>query len=65
MPLLEGRAIEETDREGAPEVAVPSETLARRLYPHGSPIGRTVLLFDNTGLPMKDIGHAENLLNSL
>jgi putative ABC transport system permease protein len=55
MPLLEGRAIEDTDREGARPVAVLSETLARALYPHDSPVGRTVLLFDNTSLPMKDI----------
>jgi ABC-type antimicrobial peptide transport system permease subunit len=55
MPLLEGRAIGEKDRDGAPAVAVLSETLARRLYPQGSAIGRTVLLHDNLSRPPKDI----------
>ncbi len=55
MPVLQGRAIGETDRDGAPAAAVLSESLAKKLYPRGSPVGRTVLLFDNLSLPPKDI----------
>jgi predicted permease len=33
MPLLHGRAFNETDRQGAPLVAIVNETMARRIYP--------------------------------
>jgi predicted permease len=55
MPLLRGRDISATDRDGAPAVAILSESLARRLCPQGDPVGRTVVLFDNLSRPPKDI----------
>jgi predicted permease len=39
--LVEGRAIDSTDRAGAPRVVVMNETLARRLYPGTTAIGQT------------------------
>ena len=39
--LVEGRPIDSTDRAGAPRVVVMNETLARRLYPGTTAIGRT------------------------
>jgi predicted permease len=41
MRLIAGRAIADTDAAGRPDVAVINETAARRLFPGGSPIGRT------------------------
>ena len=43
MPIVEGRGFSATDREGAPWVAVISETFARRAWPGQSAIGRTVM----------------------
>jgi macrolide transport system ATP-binding/permease protein len=45
IPLLEGRDLDEHDREGAkPEAVVINETLARRLWPGGSALGRRMML---------------------
>ena len=43
MPIVEGRAFSASDREGAPWVAVISETFARQAWPGQSAIGRTVM----------------------
>src|SRR5262245_29727912 len=46
IPLLEGREFNEGDRPGAPRVTIINETLARRLWPQGPALGRTLLLND-------------------
>ena len=38
--LLRGRAIEPTDRAGTPAIGLVNETLARRMWPEGSAVGR-------------------------
>ena len=43
MRLIRGRTIQETDRAGAPLVAVVNESLAKQLYPNQDPIGRVML----------------------
>jgi predicted permease len=43
IPLLRGRDIQPTDREGSPPVAVVSEDYARDTWPGLDPIGRTLL----------------------
>ena len=40
IPIVLGRAISETDRAGAPMVAVVNETMARSLWPDQDPIGK-------------------------
>jgi predicted permease len=40
IPILQGRAFLPTDDDRAPKVAIINETLARRLWPDGSAIGR-------------------------
>jgi putative ABC transport system permease protein len=42
IPLIAGRDFDSRDRQGAPPVALLSESAARRLFPGQSPIGRTV-----------------------
>ena len=40
MPLVAGRDVQETDRTGAPPVAVISESMARALFSDQNPVGR-------------------------
>ena len=42
MPLLRGRAFNETDDEHHPRVAVVSNSLAERLFPGRDPIGKSI-----------------------
>jgi putative ABC transport system permease protein len=46
IPLVEGREFNEGDRPGAMRVAVINETLARRLWPQGAALERTLILND-------------------
>jgi predicted permease len=43
MPLVEGRAFRDSDREGSPRVAIVNEAFARQAWPGQSAIGRTVM----------------------
>ncbi len=42
IPILRGRAFDESDRAGAVPVAIVSQSLARRYWPHGDAIGHRV-----------------------
>ena len=42
IPLLRGRAFEETDDEKHPRLAIVNSTLAEHLFPNGDAIGKTV-----------------------
>ena len=42
IPIVEGRALEERDADGAPRTSVINETMARKYFPDGSPIGRVI-----------------------
>ncbi|MGV8039997.1 MAG: ABC transporter permease [Thermoanaerobaculaceae bacterium] len=42
MPLVAGRDLAETDREGTPQVVVISEAVVRRLYPGENAVGRQI-----------------------
>jgi len=44
IPLLQGRAFEDRDDEGAPPVAIVSSSLARRFFPEQNPIGRKIIV---------------------
>jgi putative ABC transport system permease protein len=43
IPLLRGRVFTEHDTAMRPEVALISETLARRYFPHENPVGRRLI----------------------
>ncbi len=40
IPLRQGRAFDDRDREGAPQVVVISEAMARRFFPGQNPVGQ-------------------------
>jgi macrolide transport system ATP-binding/permease protein len=42
--ILEGREFDERDTPDAPPVAIVNQSVARRLYPGGSPVGRRLML---------------------
>ncbi|HET9179611.1 MAG TPA: ABC transporter permease [Terriglobia bacterium] len=42
ITLVAGREFSESDREGAPEVAIVNQTLARRYFPNQNRLGRTI-----------------------
>jgi putative ABC transport system permease protein len=64
VPVLLGRDFGDRDAAGEPPVAMVSRTLARRLWPHDSPIGRRLVLRDTTyevvGL-VPDVGYRNAL----
>ena len=57
MPMAEGRAFTDADREGAPLVAIVNERLAARVWPGQSAIGRRVV---NDGKVLTVIGVARD-----
>jgi predicted permease len=50
IPILRGRAIEATDRIGAPDAIVLNETAARRIFPDDDPLGRELRIGTSFGL---------------
>ena len=61
--IVRGRAIERTDRLGAPLVTVLSESVARSLFGEANPIGQRVLINDrdrNGSQPHEVVGVAED-----
>ncbi len=46
IPILHGRGFAESDRVGAPYVALVNETMAKQLWPGHDPIGHTIKMFD-------------------
>ena len=47
IPLVRGRGLEESDREGAVAVTVINDTIARRFFAGEDPIGRRILATDD------------------
>ena len=62
MPILEGRAFLETDRDGAPRVAIVNETFARNVWPGQSAVGRTFMqrASETEEWPVEIVGVAGN-----
>jgi len=58
IPLLSGRLFDETDRAGAPEVALVNAALAKKQWPGESPLGKVIEFgnIDGDLTPMTVIG---------
>jgi putative ABC transport system permease protein len=56
VPVVRGRGLAETDRAGAPNVAVINETMARQIWPEGDAIGKRVAFDgDDSGPTYREI----------
>ena len=60
IPILRGRGLRETDREGAPRVAVVSQAVADRLWPGQDPIGRRLHMVTSDAFWWTVVGVAGN-----
>ncbi|SPE34453.1 conserved membrane hypothetical protein [Candidatus Sulfopaludibacter sp. SbA3] len=47
IPILQGRAFQDSDRAGAPSVIILNENLSRRLFGNASPVGHVVRFPNN------------------
>ncbi|HUF46911.1 MAG TPA: FtsX-like permease family protein, partial [Vicinamibacterales bacterium] len=56
IPLIRGRLLEPGDRQGAEAVAVINETMARRLFEEGEPLGRRLRLGPQDADPRVIVG---------
>ena len=52
IPLLQGRVIEDSDRENAPPIVVINQAMAKTYFPDGSPIGKKMQI---GATPDKDV----------
>jgi predicted permease len=56
VPLVEGRAFSEADREGSPRVAIVNETMARRFWPGESAVGKRFYMSEYDEPPTEVVG---------
>jgi putative ABC transport system permease protein len=59
--ILSGRGIEEADRPDSAQIAIVSETMARRLWPGESPIGRRIRMGRARPVEREIVGVAEDI----
>jgi len=63
IPIVAGRDFSDADREGAPAVAVISQSLARKFFGDRDPVGRSFLFYNNFNyqeVPYEVIGVARD-----
>jgi len=61
IPILRGRAFQASDAADAPRVAIVNEQLARRYWPDGDALGKTLRLDRRDGTPVEIVGIAPTL----
>jgi len=61
IPLAAGREFNETDRLGAPPVAIVNQTFAERYWPGQNPLGKRVSLSGTSGPWLDVVGVARNI----
>jgi predicted permease len=55
IPLQRGRWFSERDIQGAPDVMVINETMARQFWPHEDPIGKRLTILNSVGRPPTEV----------
>ncbi|MDX1493992.1 MAG: FtsX-like permease family protein, partial [Longimicrobiales bacterium] len=60
IDILEGRAFQDSDRPGSPDVVILSLAAARRYWPDGSAVGRTVYAGSEGERALTVVGVADN-----
>jgi predicted permease len=60
VPIVEGRAFGEDDREGSPKVVIVNEAMARLYWPNESPLGQRIYTEGFDGPAFEIIGVARN-----
>ncbi len=60
IPILQGRALDETDREGSKRVVVVNQTMAEKFWPGQDPLGRRFTFFGDPG-PVEIVGVARDI----
>jgi len=55
IPLERGRWFSERDIQGAPDVMVINETMARQFWPHEDPIGKRLTILNAMGRPPREV----------
>jgi predicted permease len=58
VPLVEGRAFQDSDNETAPRVAIVNQTMAKRFWPNQEPLGKRFSLKSPTGPFLEVVGLA-------
>jgi putative ABC transport system permease protein len=56
IPVLRGRAFSDQDDSGAPAVAIVNESMAKRYWPRGSPLGAQVTFFPTQDVRLTIVG---------
>jgi predicted permease len=60
VPLLEGRAFQDSDNETAPRVAIVNQTMAKRFWPNREPLGERFSLKSPNGPFIEVVGLARD-----
>jgi putative ABC transport system permease protein len=61
IPIVQGRGITDADDSRSRPVAVVNETMARRYWPAGNPVGQTFSLAGGAGTPLEIVGIVRDL----
>jgi predicted permease len=59
-PIVEGRMFSEHDNQNSPRVVIVNETVARRFWPNGSPVGKRLQLGNSSGPYYEVVGVAQD-----
>jgi putative ABC transport system permease protein len=65
IPLLAGRVFSDRDTDKTAKVVVVNETMARRLWPGESPVGRRLTIWRDEKFPREIIGVVSDIRSSL
>jgi putative ABC transport system permease protein len=65
IPLVSGRAFTQQDTEQTPKVVIVNETMARKLWPGESPVGRHITIWRDEKFPREIVGVVGDIKPSL